>query len=975
MYANYPQPAAAGNFGYPQPQAMPMYPQQPPMGYGYPQPQPTYTGQVQPAYQPQQAYYPQQPQYAQPMAAPVQPMMQAQLAINQPNPQQYLQTALQALVSFASTKQNAGTQANQLLLQTCNSPAMNQYPYQGFLMSFALAIHRGVAGGQNMQDAVRVAVPVVWGGMIAYLVKSNQALYNSYPADARQALETMDHAYRQLSEIVKHYMETYLNTLRGGQQSQAFQPINPMQQPQYQQPTQPQMVAPGGYVNPMAPGGVSSQVVPPQQVMTPTGQVMYKNGATPNIFDNGSGYNPGIGNMASSTAVNASGQEVSALGFLQNLYQAEEEKAKLGYPNRPDLSLEQVKEMIAKGGMQQPQPTTPAYQPPPRVEPTPQPHYQQSPTQPVVEAYKPLNPNYNRGTKPLSDPDASIYPTEVHQGQAEPDENHGVYDPNEEFARVMQEVTRTDWTPIESELSKARKAGLPSYPMSCEEPETRYEWDMSVDVADDEGDNVRLEEPEHTLWPDETIAEPEPSVVYPASKYAPGKLPKNDPTRVDIPTPRPVYGDERALYAQIDEAAEKIVEAVFSSTPPKESLLRQLPKAEREEILKNSPKGYKVIPAYVSGHRENVVLSLGKNKHLVQKVIDPMLYKDHETEHSIDECYKRPMNPITGETEGNPFDAEKLLEAATSAKPVDQLVEELEAKLADINEDDIEQAAGEVLEDSAAISVGGVQLVQNPEDYTAVAVAVLQERLADANLSALGMDIGRFVTQYTRFRHNSFHILDGDKANLQSVLRAKNATSIAAKLMMFIEQLSYMPEREVHALMAKATKLVNIQLQVHVEKDLTVDDMINDLDELIDYLTESHGSAAEVNALLGVIYRYAVKEVFNLYDNKGLMTVDAEFDGLIPGLEEADALTIGHLEDITLLPFYYVDYPLAFEGDVTLVNVETNPTLYKLLHKRQEQLAEQNPNIQVRKLTLVTQDNVVFEFYAGMVDEAFVLAR
>lgn len=373
----------------------------------------------------------------------------------------------------------------------------------------------------------------------------------------------------------------------------------------------------------------------------------------------------------------------------------------------------------------------------------------------------------------------------------------------------------------------------------------------------------------------------------------------------------------------------------------------------KAEILANKLNRH-IAPVYIAGRSRTVVLkSLGGGKITVEAKAN-MDYNIHETE-----LLAPAKTALTGKL-GNHADADTVLTLALETANEQHYRKVLEEKAT--NKEDLT----DLLVSGPMIVMDNLVAVDSANKYAASAQRALLERLGD-RMSEVSMDA---AINFNAFDQNQY-VLSGDCLALAlSITRARTATTIAERAEDFFND-GNLPTREQHRLHALMTAEVNRLLQVTFHPDYRIDSFINDLDDLSTLLHEN--AEENVRDSVFAIYSQAAKTVFSVYTLASLKKRLADAEEVTGLSSEYEGGLFAEVTNVTLLPFNYADYPLAFEGNIGRITKENLPKLYEVMAS----IISKRTAEGIYKYSLITEDAKTIEFFKPVLDtdEAFYIVR
>lgn len=375
---------------------------------------------------------------------------------------------------------------------------------------------------------------------------------------------------------------------------------------------------------------------------------------------------------------------------------------------------------------------------------------------------------------------------------------------------------------------------------------------------------------------------------------------------------------------------------------------------ERKRTLLGTKEHRGIAPVYIAGRQRVVVIkSLGGGKITVEGNAK-MNYEIHETEL---------LGSQTTALTGKPGDiniAQSVLTKALETAPEShyrKLLEEKIAEGADLTD---------LLVDGPMLEMSGLVITSEIDSYAPAAQAALYERLGD-RISEVSLDAS---INFNAFTPNRYVLSDDSLTAAVAITRAKTASTIAARAQDFFDECT-LPAREIHRLHKITTDEVNRLLKVTFHPDYEIESFTGDVDDISTLLHEN--GEENVRDKLAAIYAQAVKTTLSVHTLATLKKrlADAEVEtGLVEGEESG---IFAKLVNVTLMPFNYADYPLAFEGAIGRLTKDGLPKLYEVL----DGVLKSRTNEGVHKFVILTEDHQIIEFFKPVVedDQAIYISR
>lgn len=370
----------------------------------------------------------------------------------------------------------------------------------------------------------------------------------------------------------------------------------------------------------------------------------------------------------------------------------------------------------------------------------------------------------------------------------------------------------------------------------------------------------------------------------------------------------------------------------------------------KDQALK-TPEHRGIAPVYLAG-RQRVMLikSLGGGKIIVEGAQD-VNYAIHETE-LLD-------TTSTNGPAGNPVKSAAALTRAMATQTENQFRKLVEEKSKE------EEDLTSLLVDGPLLEMSGLILSTNTDDHAASAQAALYARIGE-KASEISLDA---AINFNAFAPSKYIFSEDALTIAQAITRAKTAHTVVARIQDLAES-ECLPVREISRLNREMTKEVNRLVQTTFHPDYRVDSYALDLDDLATILHEN--KEEDVRERLATIYVTAAKTVFTVYTHQSLKKRLQDVE-VHTGLDAEDEVGIfGKITNVTLVPFSYADYPVAFDGAIGRMTKENLPKLYEVLNGVLTKRSAEG----VGKFILLTEDHLIIEFFKSAVeDEAIYIAR
>lgn len=416
-------------------------------------------------------------------------------------------------------------------------------------------------------------------------------------------------------------------------------------------------------------------------------------------------------------------------------------------------------------------------------------------------------------------------------------------------------------------------------------------------------------------------------------------LGNHEPAKIPTEQPQALHPEQVALFGG----------SILDNAEPFQSMV-----PERKRTLLGTKEHRGIAPVYIAGRQRVVVIkSLGGGKITVEGNAK-MNYDIHETE-----LLGSQTTALTGKA-GDINIAQSVLTRALETAPESHYRKLLEDKIAEGAD------LTDLLVDGPMLEMSGLVNTSEIDSYAPAAQAALYERLGD-RISEVSLDAS---INFNAFTPNRYVLSDDSLTAALAITRAKTATTIAARAMDFFDE-STLPAREIHRLHKITTDEVNRLLKVTFHPDYEIESFTGDVDDISTLLHEN--GEENVRDKLAAIYAQAVKTTLSVHTLATLKKrlADAEVEtGLVEGEESG---IFAKLVNVTLMPFNYADYPLAFEGAIGRLTKDGLPKLYEVL----DGVLKSRTNEGVHKFVILTEDHQIIEFFKPVVedDQAIYISR
>lgn len=416
-------------------------------------------------------------------------------------------------------------------------------------------------------------------------------------------------------------------------------------------------------------------------------------------------------------------------------------------------------------------------------------------------------------------------------------------------------------------------------------------------------------------------------------------------------------------FRHLNNIGNDIIEKVFNNhetainqIETESPALAELPQNRQEAILKK----VRVAPAYLVGRTELYVVRVGDRDIIRTRLVSvPMKYHEHETE-TIAKLSEQQFESGSVEI------AENSLIKALSIKTVNEYLEEID----DLQRKDESEQIETIFMNTPAIRIPDVvRPAALPDDYISEPIAILNAAFGS---TVEGYDIDKMIVNYDRLTVCPFFIDQIELDCIQNALAEVHADSIVDHIALFL-QTAKITSREKSRLGKAATDVMNRWIKLTVNPKWSIDSFVEDVPDLLEAAT-ADGIDSEV---IDRITAATVREVFGIYDRQSL--IDAGFIEDITlnestgadvsvDIDGVDSNVFTTIDNITLVPFSYADYPIAMKGKYGVVTKDGLPKLYEVLSSYIKEGST------ISKYLMVTTDNVVFTFCKSVVgDEIFII--
>lgn len=349
------------------------------------------------------------------------------------------------------------------------------------------------------------------------------------------------------------------------------------------------------------------------------------------------------------------------------------------------------------------------------------------------------------------------------------------------------------------------------------------------------------------------------------------------------------------------------------------------------------------VPAYLKGQHNLTAVTKGSKREVVLEKVESVDYLKHETEFHNVKRYDN-WNPATSAQE---MFVEHIKAASENVWSESTFVNKLNEKLEGLESiDERDQALFEIVATRPIVEIEDLITNTNTSDEYQIEVV---EELSERGVDDVAHVVETMIVNYKRINTSRITLLGDNIKLFNDVAKAKTAGGVIEALLV-LKQNTTIPTRDVARLIKVFNQHVNTKLTVIFANGWGVTDAIEDYDDLLDALQNAYANMtiADLQATLTSIYLDAISVAFHVVND------EASFK---------ESAVVGNVESITLLPFFYRDYPIAKADDVGYISPEQFPELVKLLDAV-------SGGYSVVKL--VTLDNVVMTFTRGGESEFFI---
>lgn len=361
--------------------------------------------------------------------------------------------------------------------------------------------------------------------------------------------------------------------------------------------------------------------------------------------------------------------------------------------------------------------------------------------------------------------------------------------------------------------------------------------------------------------------------------------------------------------------------------------------ASRRKLLRDLQ--IRKVPAYLKGVHNLNLVTRGDVREVVLEEVESVDYLRHENEyHHVNRYPNWDM-----ETRDTNF-KKHVEKASRTVWTPEQFVENLNNRIKLVEDNDPDTALTEIIADCPLITIEGLLTkTSTSDDYQIETIAELGARGVEGNAAIVETSI----VNYNRLNTSSIVLEEDNRAEIVRILSAGTANDII-RAIQSAKQNTTIPIRELARLLKKFNREINASLAIEFCAGWSVKDALTDRSELLESLIRAypHILASTLREKLDGIYVYSLKSVMRIVD-----TEDTESSPAI----------LGDVENITLLPFYHKDYPLAMADEVAYLSEEQFPELVALLKR---------VNKGHKSMRLVTMDNVVMTIQKSADGEFFL---
>ena len=349
------------------------------------------------------------------------------------------------------------------------------------------------------------------------------------------------------------------------------------------------------------------------------------------------------------------------------------------------------------------------------------------------------------------------------------------------------------------------------------------------------------------------------------------------------------------------------------------------------------------MPAYLKGQHNLTAVTKGSHREIVLEKVESVEYLKHETEfHNV----KRYDNWNPAQSAQEVF-VDHIKSASENVWSESTFVNKLNEKLEGLETiDERDQALFEIVAERPIVEIEDLITNTNTSDEYQIEVV---EELSERGVEDVAHVVETMFVNYKRINTSRITLVGDNTSLFKAVTNAKTAGGVIEALSV-LKQNTTLPTRDVARLIKVFNQHVNTKLTVIFANGWGVTDAITDYDDLLDALQKAYANMtiADLQATLTSIYLDAVAVAFHVVEDSSSFQESA---------------IVGNVESITLMPFFYRDYPIAKADDVGYISPEQFPELVKLL----DVVSGGYP---VSKL--VTLDNVVMTFARGGESEFFI---
>lgn len=341
----------------------------------------------------------------------------------------------------------------------------------------------------------------------------------------------------------------------------------------------------------------------------------------------------------------------------------------------------------------------------------------------------------------------------------------------------------------------------------------------------------------------------------------------------------------------------------------------------------------RVVPAYVKGEQHLIHISQGTRREIIINRVDEVDYNTHETE-----AHKTQVFASWDEEARNVQLAKSAMQATVDQPKWSEkyFLEQLEEKLAEDEQAEADAVLGSLVADRQVIEIEDIVISRSAANDHQTAII---DELVSRGVEQAGTLVDNAVVKYERFESTCLVLNEENKQLIETVVKSDTATTVIESLDNF-KRNSTLPLREIARILQVFTQQVNRYLITELATGWVVDDALEDFKELQKMAVRLYEDEDGTNEILNRVYVGAAQYALST-------------------AQVGDEESIGHTSIITLLPFYYSQYPIAFADEAGAVLKADHPELYELLNK----LNEDSESAEVK---LVTLDNVVLTFLRSL---------